>query len=976
MRFSAPLALLLLLVLPLVAWLGWPGRGPARRRELLALVLRLILCLSLILALAGLELVSPVDDLAVVFLLDASDSLPPAGREAGLAYIRQALQHMGPNDQAAVLMFGGDALVERPMSSSRQLGELTSTPDRGQTDLGAAIRLGLALYPPHTARRMVLLSDGLNTRGDALTAARLAAASGVQIQAVPLGAPPQDEVRLTTVDAPRHLQQGERFDLQIGVNASRAGPVTVRVLADGQLVFSGQQQLQAGEQAFSLPLTAQKTGFSRYQVQIEPQNDHYYQNNSLSTFTQVAGPPRLLVVAPPAGETLPDNSGVRPDESAALVRALRAASFSVDQVAPYGLPADLVNLASYAAVILVDTPARQLSPAQMSSLQSYVRDLGGGLVVVGGPTSYGVGGYYRTPLEETLPVEMHIKDTLRRPTLAMVFIIDHSGSMAETSGGVVKLELAKEAAIRSVELLYPGDRVGVIAFDENASWVVPMTDLANPGAVQSAIATLRPGGGTDILAGVQAMSRSLPQDPARVKHVVLLTDGGADATGIPELVRRLHDENDITLSAVGVGKDAAPFLPGLAQAGGGRYHFAADPASIPSIFTEETTLATRAYLIEHPFFPAQANPSPILSGIQAVPQLQGYVGVSAKDTAQTILVSDQRDPILVAWQYGLGRSLAFTSDATGRWAQQWLNWDGFADFWAQAVRYTIRDRAPSALQVSIQPGAQGGQDQLLVEARSATGDYLNGYRLQARLVAPDGNPQTVALRQVAPGQYIAGVETGQPGAYLVAVTGDPPPGASNQAAIGETAGWALPYSAEYRSREQDERLLERITALAGGVVRTVDDGAGDVFAHTLPAGLAVHPVWNWLLALAAALLPLDIAARRLLLNLADVRRLLARLRPAAPAAQPARPPRSARLDALFQAKERAAPPAQNVSSPRSTTPTAAVAPPVVSSPEPGAPPPAATTPPQSAAPEKNQPAATTAASLLAAKRERKKDKEA
>jgi hypothetical protein len=331
------------------------------------------------------------------------------------------------------------------------------------------------------------------------------------------------------------------------------------VLAKNEVLYESAHDLHKGLQTLSLPLTAQEPGFVSYQVQITPEQDAFYKNNQLDTFSHVEGPPRVLMVAPPTGVALP-NGDIRPDETSLLLQSLTSAGFDVKLVTPSFMPADLPTLAQYNSIVLVDVPASQLGNNQMETLQSYVRDLGGGLVAVGGPTSYGVGGYYGTPLEDALPVDMQIKDEKRRPSLDIVFIIDHSGSMGETSGGVTKLELAKEAAARSIELLFPNDRVGVIAFDDTASWVVPMTDLQNPEDVANAIGGIQIGGGTDIYAGLLAMSKVLPDDPAKVKHVILLTDGGADSTGIPELVKKLYQENGITLSTVGVGNDAAPFL--------------------------------------------------------------------------------------------------------------------------------------------------------------------------------------------------------------------------------------------------------------------------------------------------------------------------------------------------------------------------------------------------------------------------------
>lgn len=907
MRFTTPIALLLLLLLPLIFYLGLPAPGFNRRRETSSLFVRAIIVSCLVMALAGLEVTSLAGKgsaLAVVFLVDHSDSMPEAARQFAEDYVRQALQSMQPDDQAAVILFGGEALVEQPMSPSQELAPFASVPSGSQTDLAKAIQLAMALYPPEKARRMVILSDGAATAGDAEAAARLAASSGVEIFVVPLLPSPEAEVLVSAIHTPSHLRQGDHFNLDLTLEANQAVQTGVRIYAAGGLIFEGSYALKPGSQTFSLPLTAGEPGFNIYEVQLIPEADEAYQNNQMASYIQVSGPPRVLLVAPPADDPLGRGGELRGDESSAILSAFAAAGTTVETVLPYDLPAELPNLAPYASIVLVDVPARQLTNRQMTSLQSYVRDLGGGLVVIGGPTSYGVGGYFRTPLEEILPVEIQIKDEQRRPSLAIVFVIDHSGSMAETSGGVVKLELAKEAAMRSVELLMPSDRVGVIAFDDAATWVVPMTDLEEPAEVIRSIGTLRPGGGTDILAGLQAMANVLPGEETTSKHVILLTDGGANPAGIPELVTRLFQDDQITLTTVGVGRDAAAFLPDLAELGGGRYHFAADPGAIPSIFTEETMLATRSYIIEEEFSPQLFQSSPILEGIQALPPLLGYVGTSSKDTAQTILVTHKGDPLLASWQYGLGKVVAFTSDATGRWAKDWVSWNNFPNFWSNALQWTVGEVSASTLNTQVQ--LEEGQATLTVDTAGSllAGNtmLLNGYMMQANIVDPAGQVQVIQLRQVAPGNYKGNFKPEDEGVYLLRIVGEPP--AEGGSPVGETSGWVYAYSAEYRAPDPDPDALYRIALAGNGRIAPTDPSGA--FAHTLQAPGASRPLWVWLLLLSIVLLPVDIGIRRLVITKSDLRqgwqRVVKKLRPLQPA--PASPtPRSERIERLQQVKE-------------------------------------------------------------------------
>ena len=431
MIFIRPFLLLLLPLVAYFAYLGWPKGRYGRGRAWAALVLRCLIVLLIVLSLAGMQSVHGGDELAVVFLLDVSDSVSEVEQDQALDFVEQSLAAMGPDDRAALVLFGADALVERPMMGGGELGTVASIPRTHQTDLEGAIRAGVALFPTGSARRMVILSDGRPTLGEAEQAVRLAQAQGVQVDVVSLGAVVQNEAWLSDLVVPDRLHQGEEFTLSITARATMGTKALLTVLAGQRVVAQEAVRLNPGTNTFAIPLTAGEPGFTPFRAYLTPIADAYPQNNGLSAFTMVEGPPRVLLVAGP-----PDGGG---SESDLLRAALQAAGLTVDESTPSALVSDLPALAEYAAVVLVDTPAQSLSPRALSALQSYVRDLGGGLVAVGGPRAYGVGGWYNTPLEETLPVEMTIHDQERFPPMSIVIVIDKSGSMSVQESGVQKI---------------------------------------------------------------------------------------------------------------------------------------------------------------------------------------------------------------------------------------------------------------------------------------------------------------------------------------------------------------------------------------------------------------------------------------------------------------------------------------------------------------------------------------------------------
>ncbi len=901
MNFTTPLALLLLLTLPYFVWVGRPSRyGRSRWRDWISLGVRILIIVLLTLSLAGTQMARAADELAVVFLVDASDSIGPEQAAQAEEFVRAAVETMGVNDETAVILFGANALVERPMSGLAELAPITSVPQRLHTDLAEAIRLGLALFPAGSARRMVILSYGAATIGDAEAAAKLAAAAGVEIDVVPLSRPAASaEVLLTGVDAPTRVVQGETFRIEITAESTADISATLRILAGGSVVYEDTVQLRSGVNNFSVRLQASEQEFARYRVQLTPAEDTFYQNNELAAFTEIVGPPRILLVANDG--TVADDGAPQPDESPQLKLALEAAGLVVDRVTPAELPASLAQLSNYASVVLVNVNAKNLSPRKMETLQSYVRDLGGGLVAVGGPQSYGMGGYFKTPLEETLPVEMQIKDQERFPSVSIVIVIDRSGSMGMQEGGLTKIQLAAEGAVRVVELLNDFDEITVIPVDTRPDNPIgPMS----AGDKETAIGLIRQigagGGGIYVRTGLEAAAAALAQSPNQVKHIILLSDGSdsEQKEGVPELIDALVAE-DVTISVVSIGNGPdTPWLQEMAERGNGRFHFTDRAANLPQIFTQETTSIQRSYLVEERFFPSLVSSSPILAGITAVPPLYGYVGATAKGTAQTILRTHQDDPLLAVWQYGLGRSVAWTSDATGRWATDWVRWEGFPAFWAQTVRWTITQERDSNVETAVT--FSGEQARLTVDARGSDGGFLNNLLTEANVVDPDGVVTNLALQQVAPGRYEADFTPGTDGAYFIRVAGTSNTGDTT---IGQTSGWVLGYSPEYRQLEADPGLLEKLAALSDG--QDIGGDVGGVFNHNLPADVTRRPIWLWLTLAAVILLPFDIALRRLVITRRDWERAWAatfgRLR-SQPLPAPAQSEQVARL---FQAKQRA-----------------------------------------------------------------------
>jgi Mg-chelatase subunit ChlD len=769
---------------------------------------------------------------------------------------------MRPDDQAAVVVFGENALVERAPSPEQGLGRLTSAPTVARTNIQNAVQLGLAMLPADTQKRIVLLSDGGENAGQSLEAARVAQARGVPISFVDLSSVSSGEALLASLTAPGNVRQGQQAELVATVESNVAQGARLRIFGGDKVLLEQDVQLQEGENRFSLPINAEGQGFQQYRAQIEPQVDGRAQNNQAETLVRVDGPPRILLVEGQDGE------------AESFKNALAAAEVTAEIVKPEAMPADLAGLSDYEAVVLMNVPVSALPVKTVADLPAYVRELGKGLIMVGGDKSYGVGGYGKTPIEETLPVYMDVRDREERPDLGLVFIIDKSGSMdschcsgpnRQTAqfrrGGTPKVDIAKDAVIQASALLRPNDTMGVVAFDGSSHWVVPVAQGPDTSAIQSSLAPVAPEGGTNVRAGLQAAEEALANTDARIKHAILLTDGWSGGGDNLEIARRMREQG-ITLSVVAAGSGSADYLEQLAKDGGGRYYPAEDMEEVPQIFVQETITAVGNYLIEEPFTPSYGAPSPVLDGLtEGLPPLYGYNGTTIKETASPVLLGVDNAPVLAQWQYGLGRSIAWTSDAKGKWAKDWLGWGGFPQFAAQMVNWVLP--TGSATGVDAEFTTQGSQTVINVEAQDDAGRPRDNLQMSATVVGSDGTSQQAPLVQVAPGQYRASIASPTQGTYITQIVGTQ----DGRVVVQDTAGMVVPYSPEYRQGQSNPQLLQELANLTGGARL---DQPAQAFEESLNRVTSAQEIALPLLLLALLLLPFDIAVRRLVLRRSDI----------------------------------------------------------------------------------------------------------
>ena len=853
MEITRPLLLLLLLFLPALYY-GYRRSlvDLSRAQRVISLIVRIIIVVLLILSVADVQYLKTDDKLAVMFLADISDSISDDGLKKATDYVNEALELRDGNQQVGLIAFTDKVEVVRALlentdepDAGLELAEikqvwLDADEDAGDTtNIAQAIETAWGIFPANASKRIVLITDGVETQGDAIHAGLRGKGFGIQIDTVPIYPNDDPEVMLERIDAPAQVKQGAPFNVVVLIHSNHEDVAEIRLFKNKFEVAKQEVRLEEGENRVVFTETVMESGTLTYDAICRTTKDTRYDNNRALGIVAVTGKPKVLFID--------ENES----QARYLARALEDAKIRVDVRNGLGVPNELADLQNYELVIFSDVPANRLTQNQMELVRTYVQDLGGGFMMLGSENSFGLGGYYKTPIEEILPVRTDTEKKKETPSLAMVLVIDKSGSM-----GGIKIELAKEASRAAVELLGRRDKIGVVAFDGSPFWISEMHDASDKHYLSNQIGSITAGGGTNLYPALEQAYFALTETTAKLKHVIVLSDGQSqdgDWYGIASAMRA----DRITVSTVGIGSGADMNLLGnLANWGGGREYFTQDPYNIPQIFAKETVTASKSAIIDEPFIPQYVKPTQVLIGIdlELAPFLLGYVATQPRPTAEIFLVSHRGDPLLASWQYGLGKSVAFTSDAKARWASDWLEWPGYGKFWTQLVRDTMRKATLSNFQAEI--SQEKGVAHLAIDALDDAGDFLNALDNEISLISPDLKKKELTVTQTAPGRYELDFPTQDVGPYFLNI---------RQRQAGEivntqVAGTVVSYPQEYLVHDANDALLTQLAAVSNGKFNASPE---DAFrSPEEPVVLRVH-LWRPFLITALFLLLMDIALRRI-----------------------------------------------------------------------------------------------------------------
>jgi Ca-activated chloride channel family protein len=816
---------------------------------ILSCVVRSALIAGVALALARPSVVTDDSKVATVVLVDVSASITDEQLAKAQAYVDQVVAARKDDDKVFVVSF---ARHPRLLSADEdgkvpRLGRHAG--EEAASDLQSALQLAYGLYPPGYLPRAVVVSDGLETSGDLLAEAYKARDFGVRVSWQSFDAQHPKEIRVAGLHLPEEIKVGAPFEVRADIWSTHEEEISLSLRQDdfpNGLEPHKTVRLHPGMNRVAFKSEAKAAGFTTYTLTMKPPAEDAEKANNQAVMTgPVKGRPRVLYVE---GEY-----ERQPQVASYFARAMARENIDVEVRGARGMPSTARELERYDLVLLSDVGQQFMGLAQMQALESYVRDLGGGFIMSGGEDSFGSGGYQGTRIEKLLPVKFDGEKDRSQPSLALVLVMDRSGSMFDDG----KLEAAKQSAIATAEVLEASDLISVITFDQQAYTIVRLQRAANRMAIATAISRITADGGTNVLPGLQEAYRALAPVPAKRKHVIVMTDGQASHDGIADLCREMIAAR-ITVSSVGIGDFDRTLLEMIAQSGEGRFYEARSVADLPRIFVKETLEVQKSQLVEDQVKAVVAKRADLIegTGVESAPYLHGYVSTKAKQGADVILISDERgEPLLASWRVGTGQVAAWTSDLKNRWGAEWLTWPGYQKFWAQLVRTVMRHKQYQSYDLSATVVA--GVARVAVDAVNREDRFVNDLDTTLQIIDPRTGKveRELAMDQTAAGRYEAEFAVDRYGSYLLKAIHR-----RGGTQVAESSGAvSLPYPAEYLRSTPELRSLEQAATITGGMGRPAPAQLYDRQGQKITF---VKDLWPYVLLGVALAFVLDVFLRR------------------------------------------------------------------------------------------------------------------
>ncbi|WP_400247185.1 VWA domain-containing protein [Niallia sp. JL1B1071] len=788
-EFKYPFILLILLPIAFLLYRYWKQTKTMtnRKERQVILILRSCIFSLLILALAIPQVVLPQKETQVVFLMDRSASVQDSG-EQQLEWLEKSVQSKKEKDEYSVLSFGEKATIEQMMGKEGlRFPKWDEEIGRDHTNIEGAINLASSVFPNNSGGRIILFTDGNETMGNFIEAAKLLKNRSIELDAVLLHPHSYEDTAVTEVEVPSTLYEGEQAAVSVTIESNIAKAGLLHFYENNNKIVSKSIEIKEGTNVIPIQFPVEQAGLVTYKAELELANDAYAENNKLQVVNMVKTIPQILLV----------QNG--PNE--ALVQTLEAAGYKVEVRSSIQLPTVISGYLNYQSIIFNNIAATDITENQMSLIEKSVKDFGVGFLMTGGENSFGLGGYFQTPIEKLLPVDMDIKGKKEMPSLALMIVLDRSGSMDGQ-----KFSLAKEAAARSVELLQETDTLGFIAFDDKPWVIVEPTPLKNKEEVVAKIRSVPVGGGTEIYGSLVEAYDQISDLDVKRKHIILLTDGQSATNNDYEELINEGSKKNVTMSTVALGADAdRNLLEELADLGAGRFYDVQDSTVIPSILSRETVMATRTYIEDNPFYPQ------IKSGYgwdslfsQGVPQMNAYIATTPKAESTVPIRSTKEDPILAEWQYGLGKTIAFTSDVNGAWAGDWAKWNQWSSFFTKVVAHTLPQYDSEAYSLSVEKE----KDRSYL---SLSADRLSMLPIETTIISERGETVEGNTKMIAPGKYEVDVGN-DPGLYFIHVKQTDEDG--NVSVY--QSGFTVPYSDEYLITGANEEKLDELLAITDG----------------------------------------------------------------------------------------------------------------------------------------------------------------